>query len=202
MVRSHMLALGLATALLPACSDLDPTGVDPASAEMQASPTGVQAVADLGGQWEWSSVEALRFPQWFAPILGIIAEGENTHARCQSAGTMTLAQTGATFQGTAIKTFNSCETSGGQVFVQPEINRTVEAGRISGHSIHFSFNSATVRPCPHQAVISELEGGLATALDGGGRCNLPGHPQSESPIAIDPPPGGTATTLSWRAWRP
>lgn len=43
---------------------------------------------------------------------------------------------------------------------------------------------------------------MAGALSGMGRCMLLGHPQSESPLSMDPPPGGTSKTLSWEAVRP
>jgi hypothetical protein len=205
-----LLALALAAALLPACSDRSPVGVKPGSAEpqimVQASKAAAQSLPDLSGAWNWSSAEVLRMPRWFVeafgPVLGIAPEGENTHARCESAGTMTLVQAGAEFDGTATRTFNACETTGGQAFQQPGVAFDIADGGISGKSIRFSFHTALVRPCPHHAVISNVRGAAATVLNGAGWCILPGHPQSESPAVVDPPPGGTSTTLSWQAWRP
>lgn len=204
------LALGLTAALLAGCSDRGPVGIEPGSAESQiqapASKAAAQSGPDLGGAWNWSNVEALRMPRWFVeafgPVLGITPEGENTHARCESAGTMTLVQAGAEFEGSAIKTFNACETAGGQMFQQPGVAFDVAAGRIGGKSIHFSFHTVMVKPCPHRAVISAVQQDVAVALRGTGRCVLPGHPQSESPQVLDPPPGGTSKTLLWQAWRP
>jgi hypothetical protein len=211
MSRSRtFLALWLTAVFLAACSDRNPAGVESGSAgsqiEAQASRVTAQSAPDLNGAWNWSNVEVLRMPRWFVeafgPVLGITPEGENTHARCESMGTLTLAQAGAEFEGTATRTFNACETTGGQAFQQPGVAFDIADGRIGGHSIHFSFHTAMVRPCPHRAVISDVQGGVAAALSGTGRCILPGHPQSGSPAIVDPPPGGTSTTLSWEAWRP
>lgn len=210
MSRSRtFLALGLTAMLIPACSDAGPTAVDSGSAgsQIQAleSKAAPQSAPDLSGDWNWRNVEALRMPRWFveafAPVLGITAEGENTHARCESMGTMTLAQAGAHFEGTATKASNACETTGGQTFQQPGMMFDIAGGRISGKSVRFSFHTPMVRPCPHHAVISQVQGGVAAALRGTGRCILPGHPQSGS-MVLDPPPGGTSTTLRWEAWRP
>jgi hypothetical protein len=201
-----LLALALVAALLPACSDLNPVGVEPESAEPQSIAQASRAAPDLSGAWNWRNEETLRMPRWFVeamgPVLGITPEGENTHAHCESSGTMTLAQTGIEFEGTATKTFNACETTGGQTFKQPGVAIQVADGVIRGRSTHFSFQTATVRPCPHHAVVSEVQDGVVVALTGAGRCVLPGHPQSDSPINLDPPPGGTSTTLSWEASRP
>jgi hypothetical protein len=204
------LALGLIAVLLPACSDPNLAGVesDPAESKMEAhaASAAAQVAADVSGAWNWRNVEVLRMPRWFVeafgPVLGITPEGENTHARCESMGTMTLAQAGAEFAGTATRTLNACETMGGQAFQQPGVTFDIADGRISGKSVRFSFHTTMVRPCPHHAVISHDQGGVAAALSGTGRCILPGHPQSESPAIADPPPGGTSTTLSWEAWRP
>ncbi len=160
------------------------------------------SLVDVSGAWTWTSVEVLRMPTHVAAMVGIDPEGPNTHARCESAGSMTLAQTGAAFEGTATREANACLTRGGQSFQQPGVALWVSDGRITGGSVRFSFATATVTPCPHQAVISSEEGGLATALRGRGRCVIPGHPLSESPIVLDPPPGGTSTTLVWEAARP
>ncbi|HSJ63577.1 MAG TPA: hypothetical protein VK922_06660 [Gemmatimonadaceae bacterium] len=50
-------------------------------------------------------------------------------------------------------------------------------------------------------VITDESGGVATGFSGTGRCVLPGHPQSESIVPADPPPGGTSKTLRFDAWR-
>lgn len=182
------------------------TEFDGAGTPSIASPSGPSpsrpAVPDLSGEWTWSNLETLKMPPFIAISVGIAPEGENTHARCESAGTMALVQTGATFSGTARKTFNACETHGGQTFQQPQVSAplTVTDGRIQGRNIQFSLNSPTVAPCPHKAVVSQADGDTATALSGTGHCILPGHPQSGSPIVLDPP-AGTTKTLSWTAAR-
>jgi hypothetical protein len=160
---------------------------------------------DLSGAWNWSRVEQLTMPSWLAEfVIGIDPEGPITRATCEGSGTMTLTQTGATFTGTATQTTHGCETAGGQQFQSPgaAMPIAVADGRISGRAIRFSFSNPTVSPCPHQATISAIQGDTAVALTGTGRCFVPGHPKSESPILLDPPPGGTSKTLTWQAVRP
>lgn len=202
----RLLAATFGVILLAGCSESGVTDPGDRVLNDAAAPASAQATAaspvDVGGAWNWSNEEMLRFPPFVAAMLGIAPEGRNTHARCESAGTMTLVQTGATFQGIATKTFNACETKGGQPFQQPGANFVIADGRVAGGSVRFSFSSFFVTPCPHHAVISEVESGVAAALSGTGRCILPGHPRSESPVAEDPPPGGTSKTLSWEATRP
>lgn len=203
------LVIALAAGLLPACSESDPLGITAGSAELQAAAQASAAAhtpPDVAGAWNWSSVEVLRMPRWFVealgPVLGITPEGENTHARCESSGTMVLAQTDAAFLGTATRTVNACLTQGGQAFQQMGSAIQVSDGVISGRNLRFSFHTALVRPCPHSAVVSDFQSGVAAALGGTGHCIIPGHPQSDSPLPLDPPPGGTSTTVSWQAWRP
>jgi len=178
----------------------------PAAERPTAGPGGAAAHAqgtpDLSGSWTWSNLETLTMPPFLASNLGIVPEGPNTHARCESAGEMTLVQVGASFSGTAFKTFNECKTHGGQTFQQPQASAplTISNGSIQGRNVKFSWSSPTVSPCPHNAVITGYDGSLAVALSGTGHCILPGHPQSESPIVMDPP-AGTTKTLSWTAAR-
>lgn len=137
-------------------------------------------------------------------IAGIQPEGSVTRAHCESAGTMNLMQNGVTFSGVATQLAIVCETKGGQQFQPPGafLPMAVEDGRIRGASIAFSFNSITVTPCPQHGIIAAIAAGVATELKAGGRCFVPGHPLSESPVVLLPPPGGTSKTLSWRAVRP
>jgi hypothetical protein len=204
MRASHLLS-GTAALLLTACT-MTPDGGEPQSLTALAptAPSAVQpgSPPDLSGSWNWSNVEVLRMPSFVAIMVGIKPEGLNTQARCESAGTMTLVQTGASFSGSAARTFNACETKGGQFFQQPGTAFQISDGRITGSSIHFSFSSPFVSPCPHRATISAVEGGIAGALNGTGGCILPGHPQSESPVQLNPPPGGTSQTIAWTATRP
>lgn len=186
-------------AMLYSCTDNDITGTvssEPAVAVVAA------AVPDLGGEWRWTSVEKVSMPPFLAMLLGIVPEGDLTHARCESGGTMTLLQNDGSFAGTAQKLSNECTTEGGQAFNQPETRFVVTDGRVDGRSVRFSFGTATVAPCPHRAVIAELEGDTPIALTGNGRCFLPGHPLSESSAPAGPPPSGESRTVSWRAVRP
>lgn len=171
----------------------------PALAKEPALPVG------LAGDWTWTRLEQLTIPDWFAAgVLGIQPEGRYTHARCESSGVMWLSQAGADFEGAATATVQECLTSGGQGFVSPgfQIPTAVEQGRMRGNGLRFVLSNPMVRPCPFHATIEEISEGVATALSGGGRCVLPGHPRSESVVQLDPPPGGTSVTLRWEAVRP
>lgn len=199
-VRYFGLAcLAVASLALGGCTQADIEGPPD---EPSATPSAIASTPiDISGTWTWSNEEIVKFPPFVAAMLGIAPEGPNTHARCESEGDMTLNQTGSTFAGQAIKTFNQCVTKGGQVFQQPSSQLFVQDGAIQGNNLSFSFASATVRPCPHSATASGPPGGVAVSLTGTGHCYLPGHPRSESPNVL-PPPGGTTKTVRWEATRP
>jgi hypothetical protein len=140
---------------------------------------------DLSGSWTWTADRITTiFPPLIAEILGIQPEGGAvTHATCEASGTMNLAQTRDTFQGTATQA-SLCTTLGGQQIVSP-FPSTIEIvdGRITGRSIHFLFDPE----CPFQAAVS-VSDGIAVALDGTGKCAPELHP-------------GLLKTVSWRATR-
>jgi hypothetical protein len=189
--------------LLIGCSG--PDIASPFDEWADAPAMAVAAVPDVSEAWNWTRVEHLTMPAWVAQfVAGIVPEGPVTQAYCESAGTMNLSQSGATFSGPAAQTWISCVTKGGHEFQPPgwDLEIAVVDGRMKGSSIQFSFNSATPAPCPHHGVISAVTGGKATALSASGRCFVPGHPKSESPIVLLPPPAGTSKTLAWEAVRP
>lgn len=192
------LFVALAASSLLACSDEVAGPADVGS--VVAVEASAVAPASVGGEWSWSSEEQVKFPPFVAFNLGIVPEGDNTHARCESSGGMTLVQAGASFSGTATKEQNLCTTNGGQTFQQPQSEFFVVGGEVQGNSLHFSFESATVRPCPHAATVIAVDGSIATELRGTGHCLLPGHPESTSPTEL-PPPAGTTKTLRWDASR-
>ncbi|MGH7564783.1 MAG: hypothetical protein ACREK5_10230 [Gemmatimonadota bacterium] len=101
---------------------------------------------DVSGEWNWRNVEVLKMPVFVAIAVGVIPEGRNTHARCESAGTMTLSQAGTTFEGTATREFNSCETKNGQSFQQPQSFFSITDGSIKGRSIHFTWSRSPASP--------------------------------------------------------
>ncbi|MGH3132518.1 MAG: hypothetical protein ACRDNY_02035 [Gaiellaceae bacterium] len=167
---------------------------------------GSLAAPDVSGDWEWSDVSHLTLPVFVAILSGLEPEGPITNAVCEAHGSMTLFQTDAAFSGVAFAASQQCVTRGGQVFSSPDagLPKSV-AGQITGESLHFSFSNFLITPCPHHAVVSEVEGGVAVALSGGGRCFLPGDPQYAGPLPAPPPGGGgggTSKTLSWEAVRP
>jgi hypothetical protein len=142
-------------------------------------------------------------PAWVAQMVGIPPEGPVTQAHCESAGWMILVQSGASFSGTAGQTSISCETKGGEQFQPPGWFLAIDVadGHIGGANIRFTFGGIIPAPCPHSGVITATSGGMATALKATGRCFVPGHPRSETPLLSPPPPGGTSKTLSWQATR-
>ena len=175
------------------------TALAPAAAVRSAT------VMDVSGVWEWSDVSRLTLPRSVAILSGIEPEGPITHARCEAHGSMTLSQAGSTFSGVASAMSQRCVTHGGQVFSSPDagLPKAVAGGEINGMGLRFSFANSLITPCPHQAVVSEVQNGVASALSGGGRCFVPGDPQYAGPLP--PPPageGGTSKTLSWEALRP
>ncbi len=204
---NRFVGVALTIGLFAACAD-EVTAPSPEPSEETSVESSDESLAvkgpppDVSGAWTWNNVESIRMPTHIAVMVGINPEGPNTLARCESAGSMTLLQAGSSFEGIAHKTSNSCVTKGGQTFQQPGTVFSVVDGQVRGQQLRFSFESFLVRPCPHRAVIRDVVGGLAVALDGTGRCILPGHPQSESPLTPDPPPGGTSVTLNWEAERP
>lgn len=208
-MRASLFAMGTALLLPLGCTaPATDAGQPSPNLTAPAAPSALTAAAappDLSGAWNWSRVEHLTLPAWVAAlVVGIEPEGPITQVTCEGSGTMTIDQSGRTFSGTATQTIHGCETAGGQQFQSPGASDpiVVADGRISGRSIHFRFESPTVKPCPHDATISEIHAGTAVALTGTGRCFVPGHPKSESPIALDPPQAGTSKTVRWKAVRP
>jgi hypothetical protein len=182
-----LLHVLLAVAVLGAACDVSdataPTAPSPVSLTMRAATVHSEAI-DISGSWTWSDIVTTTFPAEIAEILGIQAEGAVTHATCEAGGTMSIAQTGDTFQGTATQA-SRCTTRGGQQIVSP-FPPTIEIvdGRIAGRSLHFLFGG---QECPFQAVVS-VSDGVAVALEGTGKCAPEVHP-------------GLLKSVNWRAAR-
>ena len=194
--RSYVAALLTAVLALSACSSDVRLSTEPGSDPLlNSKPDPI----DVSGSWNWTKLEQLTFPAWVAAeVFGIDAEGPVTRARCEGAGTLSIVQDGQAFTGTSLTTAVSCETSGGQVFVDPlSFGPSAVSGTVTGRSVRFT--QGVVVNCDYHATILAVEGGTATELRGGSRCVLPGHPQSEIPA--DPPPGGTSGSLFWSASR-
>jgi hypothetical protein len=167
-----------------------------ASSHAQSGPP------DVGGTWTWNSHEQLTVPPFVAQLIfGIQPEGPVTRIRCDTTGTLTLSQSGATFAGSATQQA-VCETGKGHVFVPPPAavppTMDVVEGRINGHSIEFVFTGGLLS-CPYNGVITSFANGTATGLRATGRCIVPGDPRS--PVPLDPPPAGTSKTLELTATR-
>src|SRR5262245_23093980 len=208
------LAMSLGTALLLLGCDsarppVGPTAVAGAVsnqntavvATAQAAAASAVAVADVSGSWNWSEEVVLALPEWLGPVFGFVPEGPVTHMRCQDFGVMNISQAGTSFSGTATQT-STCQTRGGQVFSPAVFPSSIQIsdGRIDGRSIHLFFGpSPNEVPAPYDGTISEIVGGVATALRGTGRAIPPGHPQS--PLFVDPP-APPSKTISWQASRP
>jgi hypothetical protein len=111
------------------------------------------------------------FPPFIAELVGIEPEGSVTHAICHDSGTLSLVQTGSTFQGTATQV-SSCTTKGGQQIVSP-FPPTLEIfnGRIRGKSIHFELGAG----CSFHGTVS-INGSVAVRMDATGKCEPMVHP--------------------------
>lgn len=194
-----LTCLALAAALA-ACGERTGPFEPPAAIMAGVGPA---SIADLSGSWNWSRVELLTMPPFVAQLLfGIAPEGPVTKMTCEGSGELTLNQMGSTFSGVQTLLSATCETKGGIVFVPPPqaspILSDIVEGEIKGRSIHF-VSVADILGCPHNGVISGVNGGTATGLKATGRCIVPGHPHS--PVPMDPPPAGTSKTVSWEAVR-
>jgi hypothetical protein len=194
MQRIPLVAAALAL-VLGGCSADAPTepGMLPAYAvAAAASPISV------AGDWHWTREERLTFPPFAAlAIFGVQPEGERTVATCHAEGTISFNQDGTSFSGTEVTVAGICETQGGQAFaIDPAAS---VAGEVVGRvSLHMIFQGMV--PCLLHAVARDITDGVANALAGGGRCIIPGHPQSPVP-GFDPPPLGTEVITSWNAVR-
>jgi hypothetical protein len=162
--------------------------------------SGHSASIDVEGNWTWMRTDLLTFPDWVAAVVfGVEPEGPVTGATCEAAGSMSLTQSGASLAGTSTTSAQQCTTSGGQVFTDPGAFAPQSvSGVLTGRSMRLELVGAAVS-CAYHAVASQISGGTAHALNGGGPCIVPGHPQSAIPAP--PPPGGTSKTLTWTALR-
>lgn len=203
MSRLRRLAGILGAVWLTACSESGPLHMSagPSEERPEVFQTEVASFADLDGDWTWTSEEHLTFPDWVAvAIFGIQPEGPTMSARCENEGTMSLDPSGPGFTGELLFTAHECVTRSGQTFQDPGafVPREIVDGILSGRSLRMLVDSPLV-DCELHAVIGDAVGGLAVALDGGGRCIVPGHPQSE--LSVPPPPAGTSKILHWNAVR-
>lgn len=204
-------ALVLTAALLIGCSGDDLLGPESqpssraidevASSGAAKQGTGATTV-NVGGDWVWSKEEHLTFPVFAAQLVfGIEPEGPTTSARCETSGTMTIDQVGATLKGTLQYTEHECVTKGGQVFRAAEtFSPDPIRGDVRGRSVEWLSDGLNV-DCRYRAVASDLEGNFASRLDGGSKCIVPGHPKSTSEFQLDPPPAGTSKALTFSAER-
>ena len=169
--RPALLLLGAALFLLGCDASRSPlTAPQSAGSGDGDASSGVRAVPSIDGTWSWSEEVNLVLHPEFALAFGITPEGEATHATCVNSGTVTFAQSGTTFEGSATQPNGDCRTRGGQEFLNvfPEPFALFD-GRITGNTIHFGFSSPD---CPYTAVLV-LEGGEAVSASGQGNCNLP-----------------------------
>jgi hypothetical protein len=168
-----VLIIGLA-----ACSDAPlPVAPEKESAKTLSS----SEVVDVEGAWAWSETTVIQFPSFIGEdVFGLESEGPLMFSTCQSSGTMTLSQSGASFTGTTLQS-GICTTRGGQSFDIPWPSFPV-SGTIHGHSL-----SAVVDVnCRLNASMS-LEGGSAVSMTGAGGCSVP--------------PTGLNKSLHWKATR-
>jgi hypothetical protein len=192
----RVLTSASALVLFVACTADDVMSPEPAPDAVRVQMTA--ATASVDGDWNFSRVVQITAPDWVAiQIFGVPPEGEITHIRCESTGTLVLDQDG--FQVTGFGEFTATCTTGNGVVFPGGADIAIVDGRIRGRALRFTLVEDGMLACPYSGVIVEDEAGTATRLRGTGRCVVPGHPQS--PVPLDPPPAGTSKTLIWEAWR-
>ena len=191
------ISLPLSVLLLGGCA---PDALGPDLPDVRQA--GVAGAVDVSGSYEWTSVTRLSVPGWVAELFGIPVEGQITQLSCESSGTMSLQQDGASFEGSAVRTAIICETRGGVSFVPapgfalPAFD--IDDGVIHGLALEFTFGGAPL-PTPAHGTVAQFEDGMAMVLRATGRTIVPGHPHS--PIPASPPPAGTSKLISWQAVR-
>lgn len=170
----------LAILLLAGCSDEAPTSVDLGSVEPSSAPetAAAQQVPDLTGTWAWSETTVIQVREpYVVPFFGIQPEGPITHVRCDSEGTLSLNQTGSTFNGSGTQS-STCVTQGGQAVPAPfPPTLTLIDGEVRGRSFRFTYDAGPFPTgetifCPYQGSI-RVEGDMAVELKGHGDCLLP-----------------------------
>jgi hypothetical protein len=194
MQRISLKAAALAL-VLGGCLADGPT--EPGIAPAYAVAAAVSPI-DVAGDWQWTRAERLTFPPFAALVIfGVQPEGERTIATCHAEGNITFSQAGTIFSGTEVTVASTCETLGGQTFAIDPAARV--AGSVVGRvSLHMTFHGMVT--CLLRGVARDITDGIANRLAGGGRCIIPGHPQSPVP-GFDPPPLGTEVITSWTAVR-
>jgi len=181
--------------LCAGCAVDGPTAVDHESIEQPRNA--MAPPLDLAGAWTWHRVEHFTFPPFAAvAIFGVEPEGRTTVAKCVSDGAMELEQDGSVLTGSDAFAASACETLGGQTFALR--GGAAITGEIRGRSVRLSLQGNVL--CLIHAVARDLQAGVAATLQGGGRCVIPGHPQSDVP-GFEPPPAGTEVITSWTAVR-
>lgn len=188
------LAAGiLVMATFVAACDQPTTGPAAPIAAAGSHHAAVSAV-DITGSWTYERVLRLTVPPWAAELVfGVVPEGPVTRLFCEGTGTLELVADGASFSGAATFGPRECTTPGGQTAVLGSPTVAIVDGVVHGRSIQFTWLEDGFLPCPYHAVVS------GDAMNGTGRCIIPGHPKS--PVPMDPPPGGTSKTVIFRATR-
>jgi hypothetical protein len=153
---------------------------------------------DVAGAWQWTRTDRLTFPPFAAAVIfGVEPEGQRTVATCHTEGTIAFSQAGTSFSGTELTSASNCRTLGGQSFAV-ESAADVSGELVGAVSVALTFEGMV--PCLLHGVARDISGGVASRLEGSGRCIIPGHPQSGVP-GFDPPPLGTEVITSWSAVR-
>jgi hypothetical protein len=174
------LAVGAAAA---AC-DRSASPSSPSAASSGPAAAGAPAAIDIGGTWTFSEETRLTLPGELLLDLGAQWEGPVIHVTCASPdGALEIVQTASTFTGTLEYQTGTCLTTGGQAVPPPWPlpYRAVLTGRIAGLSLHIEQWDDPPGPspdgvrCPKNGTVS-IDGGVATALQTAGRCDLSSLP--------------------------
>jgi hypothetical protein len=174
------LVVGAAVA---AC-DRSASPSSPSEASPGSAAAGPPAAIDIGGTWTYSEETRLTLPGELLLAFGAEWEGPVIHVTCVSPdGVLEIVQTGRSFTGTLEYETGTCVTKGGQPVPPPWAlpYRAVLTGEIAGSSLHIEQWDDPPGPspdgvrCPKNGTITQ-GGGVATALQTVGRCDLSSLP--------------------------
>lgn len=198
------VALAFAAVLLLRCTGPNPVGIELPAPSLQSeeaaghSSLAANAVVDLSGPWIWTHLTVFVLPTEVAKAVvpaqsWDLLEGPVTRITCHVSGTMSLAQNGSAFSGTATQAA-SCETRTVPAFVPPPFvfqpAFTVDNGQVTGHAFQFSHVVEGEDACVNLGS-ARVVGGVAVGWRATGMCDIPipDHPK-------------VAKTTIWEATRP
>ena len=146
------------------------------------------AVPNISGDWDWNGTTIVLFPPDPSALEFFEVESEGPVMRliCEAWGTLTFAQNGDLFTGSANQD-SQCTTQGGQVTARTPFPPSFDlVGSIRGHSLSFESDGGPGIVCSYNGSIS-VEKGVATRFHTTGGCDVPVfvHPFMTRDIDLD-----------------